>query len=140
MDNNLLAKNNENIFDRIKNRVFSFWKRLIKNIDIDSKEVEGNELVHKNRSISNSDNNNLNDIYEFKSNETEENVSKNSENVEQKIKEINLNREREKFLENLINNPELFDAMSKENLIKLNRYYDHMISENEKKIKKMKNN
>lgn len=132
-NNNLLAKKDETIFDRIKNSLHSFWKRIIKNIEVDSKEnitkeLKENELININ----------------IKENEKEriasDNISNYSNDIDQKIKEINLNNEREKFLKNLINNPELFDAMSKENLIKLNRYYDHLILENEKKIKKMKNN
>ena len=127
--NNSLAKNNETIFDRIKNRLVSFWKRIIKNIEVDlkedaTKEIEENDLANINE----------------KERKASDNISNYSNDIDQKIKEINLNNEREKFLKNLINNPELFDAMSKENLIKLNKYYDHMISENEKKIKKMKNN
>ncbi len=132
-NNNLLAKKDETIFDRIKNSLHSFWKRITKNIEVDSKEnitkeLKENELININ----------------IKENEKEriasDNISNYSNDIDQKIKEINLNNEREKFLKNLINNPELFDAMSKENLIKLNRYYDHLILENEKKIKKMKNN
>lgn len=128
-NNNLLAKRNETIFDRIKNRLVSFWKRIIKNIEVDlkedaTKEIEENDLANINE----------------KERKASDNISNYSNDIDQKIKEINLNNEREKFLKNLINNPELFEAMSKENLIKLNKYYDHMISENEKKIKKMKNN
>lgn len=134
-NNNLLAKNNETIFDRIKNRLVSFWKRIIKNIDLDLKKdtiSEEKEDINVSEEENKNEKNIIDNISNYENNY--------SNDIDQKIKEINLNNEREKFLKNLINNPELFDAMSKENLIKLNKYYDHLISENERKIRKIKNN
>ena len=134
-NNNLLAKNNETIFDRIKNRLVSFWKRIIKNIDLDLKKdtiSEKKEDINVSEEENKNEKNIIDNISNYENNY--------SNDIDQKIKEINLNNEREKFLKNLINNPELFDAMSKENLIKLNKYYDHLISENERKIRKIKNN
>lgn len=136
MDNdNLLAKNNETIFDRIKNRLVSFWKRIIKNIDLDLKKdtiSEEKEDINVSEEENKNEKNIIDNISNYENNY--------SNDIDQKIKEINLNNEREKFLKNLINNPELFDAMSKENLIMLNKYYDYLISENERKIRKIKNN
>lgn len=134
-NNNLLAKNNETIFDRIKNRLVSFWKRIIKNIDLDLKKdtiSEEKEDINVSEEENKNEKNIIDNISNYENNY--------SNDIDQKIKEINLNNEREKFLKNLINNPELFDAMSKENLIMLNKYYDHLISENERKIRKIKNN
>lgn len=134
-NNNLLAKNNETIFDRIKNRLVSFWKRIIKSIDLDLKKdtiSEEKEDINVSEEENKNEKNIIDNISNYENNY--------SNDIDQKIKEINLNNEREKFLKNLINNPELFDAMSKENLIMLNKYYDHLISENERKIRKIKNN
>ena len=134
-NNNVLAKNNETIFDRIKNRLVSFWKRIIKNIDLDLKKdtiSEEKEDINVSEEENKNEKNIIDNISNYENNY--------SNDIDQKIKEINLNNEREKFLKNLINNPELFDAMSKENLIMLNKYYDHLISENERKIRKIKNN
>lgn len=76
----------------------------------------------------------------MKDNSIENNEKDFFNNLKINPKDVNLVIQRKKFLEEIDGNVEALNMLSDDRLIKLIAYYDSIIEEYEKKIKKLKEN
>lgn len=118
MNNNGLIEYKENFITKIK----KLFKRL---------------FGRKNEQYSNIQEISINSINEFINNENKDNFI--SELIVDD-KEINNVVKKDNFLKEIEGNEEKLNMLSIDRLKKLEKYYDNVIAENDKKIKKLKAN
>ena len=116
MNNNGLIEYKKNFITKIKN----FFKRLFGRKNEQYSNMQGISSNSINESINN------------------ENKDKFITKIRVDDKEINNVVKKDKFLKEIEGNEEKLNMLSIDRLKKLEKYYDNVISENDKKIKKLK--